>query len=91
MSGKKGMKRRTRITLAVAALTTFAFAGTYGLVAHQGVPLPSTTSAATTQPGTTQNNQTTAQNQNSGTNAQNSASSSQPATPPVIHARTRAS
>jgi len=38
MSTGSGMKRRTRITLALAALTTFAFGATYGLVAHEGVP-----------------------------------------------------
>jgi hypothetical protein len=44
------MKRRTRITLAAAALTVAALGGTYGLVAQQGVPSAnSTTAAAATQ------------------------------------------
>ena len=37
MSTRNGMKRRTRITLALAALTTAAFGATYGLVVHEGV------------------------------------------------------
>ena len=34
------MKRRTRITLAAAALTVAALGGTYGLVAEQGLHPP---------------------------------------------------
>jgi hypothetical protein len=46
------MKRRTRITLAAAALTVAALGGTYGLVAQQGVPSagPNTAAAATEGP-----------------------------------------
>jgi ABC-type glycerol-3-phosphate transport system substrate-binding protein len=40
------MKRRTRITLAAAALTVAALGGTYGLVAQQGVPSVSSNTAA---------------------------------------------
>jgi len=40
------MKRRTRITLAAAALTMAALGGTYGLVAQQGVPSVSYNTAA---------------------------------------------
>jgi len=46
---RNGMKRRTRITLALAALTTFAFGAMYGLVAHEGVPQQATTTAAAAQ------------------------------------------
>jgi hypothetical protein len=40
------MKRRTRITLAAAALTLAALGGTYGLVAQQGVSSASSSAAA---------------------------------------------
>jgi hypothetical protein len=40
------MKRRTGITLAPAALTVAALGGTYGLVAQQGVPSASSSTAA---------------------------------------------
>ena len=49
MNAKNGMKRRTRITLALAALTTAAFGAAFGLVAQQGVPGQTTTTAAASQ------------------------------------------
>jgi hypothetical protein len=69
------MKRRTRITLAAAALTVAALGGTYGLVAQQGVPsASSTTAAAATESA-----------------APSRDSSFQRAAPPVTHTHTRAS
>jgi hypothetical protein len=82
MSAKNGMKRRTRITLALAALTTFAFGATYGLVAYQGVPQQPTTTAAATQ--------TISQGSGSVAPSNSSSSSQRAAAPPVVHARTRA-
>ena len=69
------MKRRTRITLAAAALTVAALGGTYGLVAQQGVPSASSTAAAAA-------TQSAAPSRDS---------SSQRAAPPVTHTHTRAS
>jgi len=82
MSASNGMKRRTRITLALAALTTAAFGAAYGLVAYQGVPQQATTTAAASQ----------SISQGSGSSvAPSSSSSSQRATAPrVVHSRTRA-
>jgi len=87
MSPKNGMKRRTRITLALAALTTFAFGATYGLVAYQGVPQQTTTTAAATQ----SISQSSASAQSSGSSvAPSTNSSSQRVAPRVVHSRTRA-
>jgi hypothetical protein len=89
MSTEKGMKRRTRITLALAALTTAAFGATYGLVAYQGVPQQATTTAAATQ-SISQSN-ASAQSSGSGVAPSTSSGSQRAATPPVVHSRTRAS
>jgi len=90
MSTGKGMKRRTRITLALAALTTFAFGATYGLVAYQGIPSQPTTTAAAAQSVSQGSGSASAQG-SGGSAAPSSSSSSQRAvTPPVVHARTRA-
>ena len=91
MGAKSGMKRRTRITLALAALTTAAFGAAYGLVAYQGVPQQATTTAAATQ--TIGQSSSSAPSQSSGSSVapSNSSSSSQRAVAPrVVHARTRA-
>ena len=70
------MKRRTRITLAAAALTMAALGGTYGLVAQQGVPSVSyNTAAAATE--------SAAPSRYGGFE--------RAAPPPVTHTRTRAS
>jgi len=88
MSSKNGMKRRTRITLALAALTTFAFGATYGLVAYQGIPSQPTTSAAAAQSVSQGSGSASAQ---SSSPAPSSNSSSQRATAPrIVHSRTRA-
>ena len=89
MSTKNGMKRRTRITLALAALTTFAFGATYGLVAHEGVPQQATTTAAAAQSISQGSGSAPAQSSGS-TVAPSNASSSQKAAAPVPHATTRA-
>ena len=89
MSTKNGIKRRTRITLALAALTTFAFGATYGLVAYQGVPQQTTTTAAVAQ--SVSQGSGSASAQDSSTVAPSNSSSSRRATaPPVVHSRTRA-
>jgi hypothetical protein len=87
MSTRSGMKRRTRITLALAALTTFAFGATYGLVAYQGVPQQPTTTAAATQTISQGSGSAPAQ---SSTVVPNNSASSQKAAAPVPHATTRA-
>jgi hypothetical protein len=89
MSTEKGMKRRTRITLALAALTTAAFGATYGLVAYQGVPQQATTTAAATQ-SISQSN-ASAQSSGSSVAPSTSSGSQRAATPPVVHSGTRAS
>ena len=70
------MKRRTRITLAAAALTLAAWGGAYGLVAQQGVPSAgsSTAAAATESPAPSRED-----------------SFERGAQPPVTHTHTRAS
>jgi hypothetical protein len=89
MSTKSGMKRRTRITLALAALTTFAFGATYGLVAYQGVPQQPTTTAAATQT-ISQGSAPTQSSSVVPNNSSSSSSSQRAAAPPVVHSRTRA-
>jgi hypothetical protein len=81
------MKRRTRITLALAALTTFAFGVTYGLVAQQGVPQSTTTVAAA---GQSVSQGSSAPAQSSATVAPSTSASSQRAVAPAPHAVTRA-
>jgi len=76
------MKRRTRITLALAALTTAAFGAAYGLVAYQGVPQRAATTAAATQ--------TISQGSSSVVPSNSGGTSQRAAAPPVVHARTRA-
>ena len=88
MNTKSGMKRRTRITLALAALTTFAFGVTYGLVAQQGVPQTAATTAVASQ-SVSQSSSAPAQS-NSSVAPSNSARSQRAAAPPVVHSRTRA-
>ena len=88
MSTGKGMKRRTRITLALAALTTFAFGATYGLVAYQGIPSQPTTAAAAAQ--SVSQGSGSAPAQSSSAAPSNSSSSQRAVTPRVVHARTRA-
>ena len=88
MATKNGMKRRTRITLALAALTTFAFGATYGLVAYQGVPQQATTTAAATQ--SISQSSASAQSSGSIVAPSNSSSSQRATAPPVVHSRTRA-
>jgi hypothetical protein len=82
MAPKNGMKRRTRITLALAALTTAAFGAAYGLVAYQGVPQQATTTAAATQ--------SISQGSGSSVAPSNSTSSQRATAPRVVHSRTRA-
>ncbi len=95
MNAKSGMKRRTRITLALAALTTFAFGVTYGLVAQQGVPQTAATTAVASQ-SVSQSSSAPAQSSvapsksNSSAAPSNSARSQRAAAPPVVHSRTRA-
>jgi hypothetical protein len=89
MRVKNGMKRRTRITLALAALTTAAFGATYGLVAYQGIPPQPTTTAAATQT-ISQGSGSTPSLSGGSSVAPSTSSSSQRAAPPVVHARTRA-
>jgi len=90
MGTKNGMKRRTRITLALAALTTAAFGAAFGLVAQQGVPGQTTTTAAATQTAG-QSSSAPAQSSGSSVAPSNGSSSSQRAAAPrVVHARTRA-
>jgi hypothetical protein len=75
------MKRRTRITLAMATLTLAALGGTYGLVAQQPIPSASSTTVAAA---------TVAPVPSTGTSsAANGATRS--VLPPVTHTRTRAS
>ena len=88
MSTGKGMKRRTRITLALAALTTFAFGATYGLVAYQGIPSQPTTTAAAAQSASQGSGSAAAQGSSAAPS--NSSSSQRAVTPRVVHARTRA-
>jgi len=93
MSTKKGMNRRTRITLALAVLTTFAFGATYGLVAHEGT-LQTTAAAVTTQ--TVAGSTAAAPAQSSSTTTPSNSDGSQRATAtptPALapHTRTRAS
>lgn len=94
MSTGNGMKRRTRITLALAALTTFAFGATYGLVAYQGVPQQATAAAVATQ--TVAEATATAPAQSNSTITPSNSDSSQKATAtptpaaPVPHTTTRA-
>jgi hypothetical protein len=83
------MKRRTRITLALAALSTFAFGAMYGLVAHEGVAQQAAVAAVATQ--TVAESTATAPAQSSSTVTPSTGSSSQrAAAPPVVHSRTRA-
>ena len=82
MNAKNGMKRRTRITLALAALTTAAFGAAFGLVAQQGVPGQTTTTAAASQ--------SISQGGGSSVAPSNSTSSQRAAAPQVVHSRTRA-
>jgi len=89
MSTRNGMKRRTRITLALAALTTAAFGVAYGLVAQQGVPQQTTTTAAATQT-IGQSSSAPAQSSGSSVAPSNSNSSQRVAAAPVPHAMTRA-
>lgn len=70
------MKRRTRITLAAAALTMAALGGTYGLVGQEGVPSASSNTAAAATEGLAPSRE----------GAFESA-----APPPVTHTHTRAS
>jgi len=86
MGTKNGVKRRTRITLALAALTTAAFGATYGLVAHAGVPQQATTTAAT-QIISQGSSSAPAQ---SSVAPSNSSGPQRAVAPPVVHARTRA-
>ena len=88
MSTRHGMRRRTRITLALAALTTAAFGATYGLVAYQGVPQQSSTAAPASQ-SISQGSSAPAQS-SSTVAPSNSSSSRRATTPPVVHTRTRA-
>jgi len=94
MSTGNGMKRRTRITLALAALTTFAFGATYGLVAHEGMPQQAAVAAVA--PQTVAESTATAPAQSVATATPSKSDSSQKAaaTPtlaaPVPHATTRA-
>jgi hypothetical protein len=93
MSANKGMNRRTRITLALAVLTTFAFGATYGLVAHEGTP-QTTVAAVNTQ--TVAGSTATAPAQSGSATAPSNSNGSQKATatptPAVApHTRTRAS
>jgi len=90
MGSKTGMRRRTRITLALAALTTLAFGATYGLVAQQGVPPQPTTTAAATQTIAQGSGSAPAQSSGSSVAPSNSGSSQRAVAPPVVHARTRA-
>ena len=90
MSTKNGMKRRTRITLALAALTTAACGATYGLVAYQGVPQQATTTAAATQSVSQGSGSAPAQSSGSTVAPSSSSSSQSRAAPRVVHARTRA-
>ena len=87
---KNGMKRRTRITLALAALTIAAFGAAYGLVAYQGVPQQATTTAAATQT-IGQSSSASAQSGSSSVAPSNGSSSQRAVAPRVVHARTRAS
>ena len=94
MSTKKGMNRRTRITLALAVLTTFAFGATYGLVAHEGTLQQTTVAAVATQ--TVAESTATAPAQSSSTTTPSNSDGSQRATAtptPALapHTRTRAS
>ena len=75
------MKRRTRITLAAAALTLAALGGTYGLVSQQVVPSAgsSTAVAATTQ------------SQSAAPSTRNIFGFGATTAPPVTHSHTRAS
>jgi hypothetical protein len=92
MTIKNGMKRRTRITLALAALTTFAFGATYGLVAHEGVVQQPTFAAIATQTVAESTATPAAQNSGSIVEQDNGGSSQETPTPtaPVPHATTRA-
>jgi len=82
MNAKNGMKRRTRITLALAALTTAAFGAAFGLVAQQGVPGQTTTTVAASQ--------SVSQGSGSSVAPSNGTSSQRAAAPQVVHSRTRA-
>jgi len=90
MSGKNGMKRRTRITLALAALTTAAFGAAFGLVAQQGVPQQTTTTAGAAQSISQGSGSAPAQSSGSSVAPSNSNSSQRVAAAPVPHAMTRA-
>lgn len=93
MNAKNGMKRRTRITLALAALTTAAFGAAYGLVAHEGVPQQ--VAVAAVAPQTVAEATATAPTQSStvapsdGDGSQKAAATPTPAAP-APHATTRA-
>ena len=89
MNAKNGMKRRTRITFALAALTTAAFGAAYGLVAYQGVPQQATTTAAAAQSVLQGSGSAPAQSSGSSV-APSTSSSSQRVAPRVVHSRTRA-
>ena len=90
MSTRNGMKRRTRITLALAALTTAAFGAAYGLVVHEGVPQQTTTTAAVAQSVSQGSGSAAAQGSSSVAPSNSSSSSQRAVAPRVVHARTRA-
>ena len=95
MSTKNGMKRRTRITLALAVLTTFAFGATYGLVAHEGMGQQATVAAVAPQSVAESTATAPAQSNSTITPSNSDRSQKATATPtptvPVPHTTTRAS
>jgi hypothetical protein len=81
---EQNMRRRTKITLALAAATAVAIGGTYALVADHGVP---TSDAAATGSTTTATTQTTSQQGVAPSTGQ----SGQNQRPARAHTRTRSS
>jgi NhaP-type Na+/H+ or K+/H+ antiporter len=81
---EQNMRRRTKITLALAAITSVAIGGTYALVAEHGVPAGA---AAATGSTTTATTRTTSQQGVAPSTGQ----SGQNQRPARAHARTRSS
>jgi hypothetical protein len=79
------VRKRMRFTLTLGAMAAAVFGAVYGLVAHQGIPVPAATSATSIQ--------TAAANDLSSSQLvpANSGSSVQQTAPSVVHTRTRAS
>jgi hypothetical protein len=80
------VRKRMRFTLTLGAMAAAAFGAVYGLVAHQGIPVPTATTATTSIQAAAPNNLSSSQ-----LVPANSGSSVQQTAPPVVHTRTRGS